>query len=450
MKITFLGAAGEVTGSNHLLEVGSKKILIDCGMFQGEEGNETKNEADFAFDVASIDAVILTHAHLDHVGRVPKLVKDGYRGPVYATKGTSDLAYLIWEDARHIMEYEEKKFQKTALYHLADVEEAQKLCRGMNYYEKTDIAGLEVVFKDAGHIFGASFVEIKAEGKTIAFSGDIGNIDVPILRETDRLGSVDVLITESTYGNRFHESREEAKEMFVDIVREASQKRGVIMVPAFSLERTQELLYDIHQLIEHGGHFTDMPIYLDSPLAIRAIEVYRKYPEYYDTDATKQYRMGDDFLDFSGLRTTETRDESMSINDSASPKMIIAGSGMMSGGRIVHHAKRYLSDPNSTLVFIGYQAEGTLGRRILKGAERVTIMGDEIPVHCTIRAIGGLSAHGDQDKMVSWVGGAERVPSSIYCVHGESDATSALSARLRTELGSEVVVPKFGDSFEIG
>ncbi len=446
MQITFYGAAGEVTGSCHLLEIADKKILIDCGMFQGGEDNDKKNYLDFDFDVTKIDAVLMTHAHLDHVGKIPKLVKDGFSGPIYSTKGTRDLARLIWDDALHIMEYNERKFKKIPVYTRLDVDKVGELVVGLNYKEEFMIDDVRIVFKDAGHIFGASFIEITGEGKTVAFSGDIGNINVPILRETDSLGEVDALVCESTYGNRFHESREESKEMFVDIVKEASKKKGTIIIPAFSLERTQELLYDIHSIMETDKSFPRIPIYLDSPLAIRATEVYRQYPEYYDDEAKKQYRMGDDFLNFPGLIKTESVDESKTINDSTNPKMIIAGSGMMTGGRILHHAKRYLSQGDATIIFIGYQAKGTLGRRIYEGEKKVKVDGAYVEVNCTVRAIGGLSAHGDQNKLVNWIGSAKKIPLKVCCVHGESEAMKALGDRLKNDLKVEVIIPTLGQS----
>jgi len=448
MKVTFYGAAHEVTGSCHLLEVEEQKILVDCGMFQGRDINEDKNIEPFPFDVRDIDAVLLTHAHLDHTGRVPKLIKEGYQGPVYATRGSCELAALIWRDAEHIMAYNERKFKRPKLYDLDDVERAETACRGVDYHAPFDIGGVRIVFKDAGHIFGAAFIEVTGEGKTVAFSGDIGNVHVPILRETDPLGSVDVLVCESTYGNRLHETRDDSKALFVKLVKEACARGGTIMIPAFSLERTQELLYDIHTLKETDPSFPKMPIYLDSPLAIDATAVYKKYPEYYDRDASKHFSVGDDFLDFEGLVITRTRDESKKINDAPSPKMIIAGAGMMNGGRILHHAKRYLPDPNSTLIIVGYQAQGTLGRRLYEGAEQVTIHDAPVDVNATVKAIGGLSAHGDRAKLLSWVRNAEQVPGVVYCVHGEPESATALAHAFRDELGIKAIVPEWGDRRE--
>lgn len=449
MKVTFLGAAHEVTGSCHLVEHEGSKILLDCGMFQGSDDNEGKNHQDFVFDPKEIAAVFLSHAHLDHTGRVPKLVREGFRGQVYGTRATIDLAHIIWKDARRIMFYNNKKHQAPILYDEADVDEARAKCEGLDYGATVEVGPFTVTFKDAGHIFGSSFLEIKAGDKVLGFSGDIGNSNVPILRETDQLGEVDVLLCESTYGGRKHESEDMRIAMLRDLILEAHQKGGTIMMPAFSIERTQEILYRLDKLIEQDGALPKFPIFLDSPMAIDALPVYKRYPEYYDREACNQYMSGEDFLSFPNLTITRTKEESKKINHVPNPKMIIAGSGMMTGGRIMHHAFRYLSDPNSTLIIVGYQAQGTLGRRLYEGAERVHIFDEAIDVKCSIKAIGALSAHGDQDKLVSWVRNAEKTPEKVYCIHGEPESATALGHRLRDELGIKAFVPEVGDFFEM-
>lgn len=446
MQISFYGAAHEVTGSCFLLESEDKKILVDCGMFQGSDFNEAKNHDDFLFDPKKLDAVFVTHAHLDHIGRIPKLVRDGYNGPIYMTKGTAELALLIWDDAHKIMEYNHKKFQSPILYTEEDITKAHALCKGINYYETVDIGGLQGVWKDAGHIFGSAFIEVVVEGKKIVFSGDIGNSNVPILRETDQIGDADILLCESTYGDRDHESHKESVDLVMKLIKEGYSRGGAIMVPSFSLERTQEFLYDLNQ---RENILPDLPIYLDSPLAINALPIYRKYTEYYDREALKLFKKGDDFFMFSGLQITDTPDMSKHINQVKNPKMIIAGAGMMNGGRILHHAFRYLSDPNSTLIIIGFQAHGTLGRKLYEGAEKVKIFNKDIDVKCAIKAIGGLSAHGDQSKLLSWVRGAKKLPEKIYCVHGEPSSATVLAHELRDKFGIKTFVPEFGETVEI-
>lgn len=450
MKLTFFGAAHQVTGSCYLLETKEKKILVDCGMFQGSNYNEGKNHDAFGFDPKEIDAVLLTHAHLDHTGRIPKLVKDGFTGPVYATKGSCEISHFIWMDAFHIMQYNNKKYETPILYDQQDIDRATAQCHGVDYKQRVDLGGgVSAVFRDAGHIFGSSFIEVTADGKTIGFSGDIGNNNVPILRETSQLGAVDVLLCESTYGDRIHETRAETKKIIFDLIHEGYKRGGTIMVPTFSIERTQEFLYDLHNMEENGFELPDMPIYLDSPLAIDVLPTYKKYPEYYDREATCLHNGGNDFFQFPRLQITRSREESIAINSVKGPKMVIAGAGMMNGGRIVHHAYRYLSDPNSTLIIVGYQADGTLGRKLYEGSEKVKIFGDEIDVRCMIKAVGGLSAHGDKTKLLSWVRNAQKIPEKIYCVHGESHSATALAHLFRDELAVKTVVPEEGDVAEI-
>lgn len=450
MHLTFCGAAHEVTGSCHLLETGSKKILVDCGLFQGGDFNEVKNFEAFPFNPREISAVLITHAHLDHVGRLPKLVKEGFAGRIYGTKGTLELARLVLDDAYQVMAYEERKFHKKLLYEETDVAAAAALFHGVNYHEVVAVAdGVTAIFKDAGHIFGAAFIEVAAEGKRIGFSGDIGNVDVPILKDTEALDPLNALLVESTYGDRIHESADTRAATIERLITEGVARGGTIMVPAFSIERTQEFLYELHKLFEHGNRLPDFPIFLDSPLAIDATKVFKKYREYYDGDAAHEVMLGDDFMNFPQLRITYTREESKMINNMRGPKMVIAGAGMMNGGRIVHHAIRYLPDPNSTLLIVGYQAQGTLGRRLYEGATQVRIMGEDIAVRCTVKAIGALSAHADQKKLLAWVGSEGHAARKIFCIHGESHAATELAHRIRDEYHVEVEVPELGERVEV-
>jgi len=451
MKVTFFGAAHQVTGSCHLIETKTKRILFDCGMFQGGNYNEGRNADAFPFDPSELDAVFVSHAHADHSGRVPKLIRDGYAGAVYMTKGTRELAKIIWDDSLSIMRYDNEKFQRPILFDEHDIDEAYGCCDGVDYHQKIDLGdGVTALFKDAGHIFGSSFIELHADGKTLAYSGDLGNKNAPIVRPTEMLGEIDVLLIESTYGDRLHEPEGHRKQLLLDIVKKGIANGGVIMMPAFSIERTQEILYDLDQLKEHDKTLPNLPIYLDSPMAIKAGKVYKEFPEYYDEEAAQQYKMGDDFLHFDGLEVTPSREDSKRINHSPNPKMIIAGAGMMNGGRILHHAKRYLPDPASLLVLVGYQAQGTLGRRLYEGAEEVEIHGDRIPVRATVTAIGALSAHADQDKLVDWVRSAKKTPAKVYCVHGEPHASTELAHRLKKEIsGLEAFVPEEGETVEI-
>lgn len=449
MNITFHGAAHQVTGSCHIITTKTKKILLDCGMFQGSKHNEDRNQEDFPFDPKEIDAVIISHAHLDHTGRVPKLVRDGFTGDIYMTKPTIELSKLIWNDTLHIMRYNNKKFKESILFQEEDIDAAEQLCVGVDYNQKMMIdENISFVLKDAGHIFGSAFIELTADGKTLGFTGDLGNSNVPILREADQLGAVDFLLSEATYGDRVHDNTKTREEVILQHIKEGVEKGGTIMMPAFSLERTQELLYVLNDLSEQGL-LPKIPIYLDSPLSIRALPTYKKYPQYYDEEAAAKYRAGDDFLNFPGLEITEDREASIQINEAPNPKMIIAGSGMMTGGRILHHAKRYLSDPKSTLILAGYQAEGTIGRQLFEGAKTVRIHEEDIPVACDIKMISVLSGHADQTKLLSWVKHAEALPKTIYCVHGEHGASEVLAEKYKNDLGIESFVAKEGDTVEV-
>ncbi len=459
MKVSFFGAAGEVTGSCSLIETGQNSILIDCGMFQGSDFNDAKNHKPLPFDPKTLTHVFITHAHLDHTGRLPLLVKQGYSGYFYATAPTLELAELVMKDAHNIMVYDNKKFGRTILYSEEDIAGVMGRTKAVKYGEELKFGGivgerdssatlrsaqndnLVVRFHDVGHIFGSAFIEINAEGKKIVFSGDVGNVHVPILRDTEALPSnLDLLVCESTYGDRLHEVRATREEMIEEAILDGVGRGGVLMIPSFALERTQELMYELNKLIDHKHKLGGIPIFLDSPLAIDAIKVYRKYPEYYDEKANEYFKDGDDIFDFKNLITTYSREESMKINHTLGPKVIIAGAGMMNGGRILHHALRYLSDARNTILFIGYQSPGTLGRQIQDGHSTVEVLGERVQVKCKINNISALSAHGDQNKLVSWIGAAK--PKRVYFNHGEDSAAQAISSKLSKEFNVEAVIAK--------
>lgn len=449
MRISFHGAAREVTGSCYLVENGRMRILVDCGMFQGSAFADAKNFRDFGFDASTIDAVVVTHSHLDHVGRLPKLLKQGFRGNVYATPPTAKLMKLVLEDAEQVMEDDYRREYRPKLYEREDVDAVVERITAVDYSRRVKLDGLTFRFRDAGHILGSSFIEIEEkDGARCAFSGDLGNVPDPILKPTAQLAEQDVLVIESTYGNRVHEKLDTRSAQLKACLEDTLKRGGVLIIPAFAIERTQELLYELNHLVENKL-IPQTDIYLDSPLAIRASEVMKEFPHYYNADALRHVSMGDDLFSFPGLHKTETRDASKGINEAPWPKVIIAGSGMMNGGRILHHLVRYLGDPKCAVLIIGYQAAGTLGRRLYSGEKKVEILDERVTVKARIVSIGAYSAHADQKQLLKWIKTAERHPRRVYCTHGEEAAADALASRVTEELGIPADVPRFGETVDV-
>lgn len=449
MRITFHGAARTVTGANFLLETGFAKILVDCGLIQGEFCCEDANYHPFSYEPGKIAAVFVTHAHLDHIGRLPKLVKDGFTGKIYSTAPTRDLAFLSLEDSVSILAEEAEKRERQQLFDEEDVTRLEKYWEVIDY-EKELKVGKDTTarFLDAGHILGSSFIEISSQRKTAVFTGDIGNPPTPLLRPPAIPEKADFVVMESAYGNRIHEEKERRRDILEDAIEDTVKSGGVVMIPSFAMERTQELLYELNELVEHN-RIPRIPIFIDSPLAIKMTEVYKKYPQFYNQEARYLISKGDDLFKFPGLRFTITTEESKIINDVPAPKVIIAGSGMSQGGRILHHERRYLSDPASLFLVIGYQAAGSLGRRILEGARKVRIFGETVDVRARHKAIGGYSAHADQQGLRDWVASMPTRPQQAFVVQGEEAASLALAQVIRDELAIETTVPNLGESFEL-
>jgi len=447
MKLTFLGAAQEVTGSCILIETARTRVMVDCGLVQGASIAHERNLEKFAVDPKTIDAVILTHAHIDHIGRFPKLVKEGFAGRTFVTHPTRLLAKYMWMDAEHVMKDEMRRFGREPIYNKDDLWRAYDLLHGVEYGTKITVSeDVSFHFRDAGHIFGSAFIEMDIEGKRLVCSGDIGNDNVPILRQTEPMDPADIVIMESTYGDRVHEDPETRTRMLKQAMIDTIKRKGVLMVPAFSLERTQELLYELNEMVE-GNQVPRVPIFLDSPLAIKVLPIYHQFPEYYNREA-RELAKRDDFFDFPGLKITKKPAESRAIAEVPSPKVIIAGSGMMHGGRIMHHLVDYLNDANNTLLVVGFQAAGTIGREVLEGANRVHIDHEEILVKAQVEAIGGYSAHGDQLKLLRWLVSGKTKPGKVFLDHGEIGPMEVLARHIREGKGIETVLPRLGETYD--
>lgn len=460
MKLYFHGGARAVTGVNYLLATKQAKVLVDCGLFQGPKELEVKNSQPFAYDAKEIKAVIVTHSHLDHVGRLPQLIAAGFQGQIFATPPAVDFTRLILEDSVKVLAEKAQHAGVVPLFSQAEVDEVMAHFVAVDYYQRTSAAkGVEFTFHDAGHILGSAIIEVDAEKKKIVFSGDLGHSPAPLLRPPDYLTSADYVVVESTYGDRNHETPAQAKEIVENIIEDTISRGGVLMIPSFAMERTQQLLYHINDLIEHK-RIPAVPVYIDSPLAIHITEVYKKYPQYYNKEAVAEIDSGDDIFNFPGLRFTVSVKESKAINDSSSPKVIIAGSGMSQGGRIVHHEVRYLPDPKNTLLMVGYQAEGTLGRRLADGVKQVEILDQAVEVRAKIEKISGYSAHADQIYLMDWVKrfqkfgfdkgrGQRHELKKVFVVQGESGPAGTLASFIRDELGVDAAVPEMGETVEL-
>lgn len=448
MELTFFGASQEVTGSNYLLETEHTKILIDCGLVQGGRFVNPENYQPFPFDPKTIDALFVTHAHIDHTGKIPKLYKDGFRGTIYSTAPTKDFSELLLLDSEHLLRRDAVEQGITPIYDIPDINEAMKLWQKVGYHEEVHLKDFKVEFFDAGHILGSAFIVVteKATGKTVCFSGDLGNEPAPIVKDTERISNVDYVLVESTYGDRIHDDPATRKNRLEDAIEDAMHLDGVLLIPAFAMERTQELLYEMDELAENG-RVPGCPVFVDSPLAIKLTEVYKKYsedPMYFDAEAIKKMQEGMEFFNFPRLHFTLTTEQSKLINGAPMPKIIMAGSGMSNGGRILHHELRYLPDPKTTILFIGYQAKGTLGRAILDGAALVHIMGEEVPVRCRVATISGYSAHADQPLLLNWLNPMRQTLKKVFIVHGDMDQMIPFQQKVRDEMALNAVIPVKG------
>ena len=473
MKITFLGATKMVTGSNFLVEAAGKKFLVDCGMYQGKAELEIENHKPFEYNPAEIDFMLLTHAHIDHSGRIPKLYNEGFKGPIYAHKATCDLCGIMLPDSGHIQEMEaqwknKKRLRKgeqevPPLYTAEDAIRSLEIFNPIKYDDIIQVdENIYVRFNDAGHMLGSSIIEIwaKEDGKETkaVFTGDLGNNDIPLLASPTMIDNCDYLVMESTYGSRVHNKNEQKAELFLDIVSETIDNGGTVVIPSFAVGRTQEILYEINKIKETRDDdefrrkyktLMKAPVYVDSPLAISATEVFRQNTDLFDDEIKEEMERGDNPLEFPGLKFTPTADESRALNESKEPAIIISASGMCEVGRIKHHLKHNIWNPNSTVLFVGYQANGTLGHSIVNGADKVTIFGEEFAVNARVEYIEGYSGHADQDWLMNFIYSFISKPKHIFLVHGEEDSQEVLRDKILEQTGIGVSIPEYGETYEL-
>jgi metallo-beta-lactamase family protein len=453
-RITFHGAAETVTGSRHLIEHNGKRILVDCGLFQGSSELSARNYQPFPVDPDTIDAIVLTHGHTDHIGYLPCLVKQGYRGPIYATAATIGICKISLPDSGRIQEEEARHRAKhgddrPALYTEQDAYAALKLMKRWSYDEMHDLpGGMKVRYSPAGHIIGSAFAEFFFDnGERINMSGDLGRYNTPIIKDPTVCEYADYLTIESTYGDRLHPTEDTGAHLG-DILREAYRNSSVVLVPSFAIGRTQELLYNIHQL-QDAGNCPRVPIFIDSPMAVSTTDLYRAAYEEHDDEMKREHNIGHAPLEPENVTFVRDRELSKELNSRHGPMMIIAGSGMCNGGRILHHLMHRLDDPTTVVLFTGYQAQGTMGRRLLEGIDMVRMFGREINVQARVEKLNALSAHADQGEMMRWLGGFKAQPKKTFIVHGEPPAQAALQAKIKADLGWETIIPKWGESFEL-
>lgn len=445
----FYGGVGSVTGANFLLDTGEAAFLIDCGLIQGDRFAEAANYEPFVYHPADIDILLVTHAHADHIGRIPKLIKEGFVGTIYSTHPTKDLANVMLRDALKVMRYEEERFGTEILYEESHIDDALRLWKTIGYNQTVDLPDhVSATFTDAGHILGSAMVHLERNGRKIVFTGDIGNVPQPLLNPPVPPNNYQYLVMESVYGDRVHEEVEERTDLLRYYIEDTVKKGGTLLIPAFSLERTQGMLYEINNLVEEAG-MPAVPVFLDSPLAISVTSIYQEHQEYLKDSVRKEIEAGDDIFLFPKLEFTRTRSDSTEIHQVKGPKIIIAGSGMSHGGRIREHEKRYLEDPNSTLLLVGYQAVGSVGRLLHDGAKKVMIDDTEVKVRARIARIRGYSGHADRDQLVDIVAAGGDKAKQVFVTMGEERSSLFLVQRLRDYLELNAVVPELDQEVEI-
>ena len=459
IKLQFLGAAQNITGSRHFLEANGTRILIDCGFYQERQFKERNWEA-FSVPPESIDAVLLTHAHLDHCGLLPRLVKQGFKGKIYCTEATAEIAKIILLDSAKIQqedaEFKRKRHEREGrkgphpeepLYTTADAEACFPLFKPIRYKKTLDIgSGVEAIFCDAGHVLGSSVIKVKitqnGQQRSILFSGDVGRPNRPILHDPVLIQEADYILIESTYGDRVHEETEDIKKKIAEVINSTKNAGGNIIVPSFALERSQEVLYYINELLI-ADEIPHIMVFLDSPMAAEITKVFKKHRELYDKEMTELIKNNESPFNFSGLKITGTSQESKAINHIKGTVMVIAGSGMCTGGRIKHHLVNNITKPENTIMFVGYQAIGTLGRRIVNGEKEVRILGQQYPIKARVAQIHGFSAHADKEELLEWLSALKKPPKKLFIVHGEAKSAKHFADYITEKTGWSVSVPEY-------
>ncbi|MFC2069192.1 MBL fold metallo-hydrolase RNA specificity domain-containing protein [Chloroflexota bacterium] len=465
INLSFLGATQNVTGSRYLIETDNLRLLVDCGLYQEREF-AIRNWGPFPIPPNKIDAILLTHAHLDHCGWLPKLVHDGFQGKIYSTAATSDIAEIMLLDSaklqqedsefkrkRHRREDRKGPFQEIPLYTVGDVEASLPLFTLVKYKEPVQIGdGVKATFYDAGHVLGSSMIEVAInqdnEERKILFSGDVGRWDKPILRNPTLCREADYILVESTYGDRLHEGAADIYNNLAEVINSTMQAGGNIVVPSFALERSQEILYYLNELLIKDL-IPHMMVFLDSPMAVNITKIFKRHPELFDQEMTDRVNRNKSPFNFPGLNMTQTVDESKAINHIRGTIMIIAGSGMCTGGRIKHHLEANISKLENTILFVGYQARGTLGRHIINGSKEIRILGQQHAVKARIAQIHGLSSHADRDELLRWLSELKKAPTHIFITHGEQESAEVFSSFLKEKTGWGVSIPGYGEKITL-
>ena len=439
-KIIFYGGAGSVTGANFMLDLGDKKFLVDCGLQQGNRDVFETNYNDFKYTPSEVDVLFITHSHIDHIGRIPKLVQDGFNGVIYSTPETKELASIMLEDAYNVMEYHSQHGGFDPLYHTNDIRKSLSLWKTHEYHQPFDVEGVNVTFMDAGHVLGSAMIQMERNGEKIMFTGDLGNSPTPLLRDTEEVEGISYMVMESVYGDRNHEPKNERSQKIKNALKRTLERGGTVLIPAFSLERTQVILYEINNLIE-DGHIPHVPVFLDSPLGRKVTHIYKASKHLFNEAVKKEIKEGDDIFDFPGLNIVHSNQESEGIKRAGGPKIILAGSGMSEGGRILRHEKDFLSDHKNSIILVGYQTPGSLGRQIFDGAKEVSIEHKKVKVNAEIHHILGYSSHKDSDNLVEFVSTTTKTLKKVFVAMGEFKSSTFLAQRLRDYLDVNAVVP---------